>query len=142
MRRPDVAVSVAGTLLLAAVFFGASIWTALVALLVAGGWAALALAGRAPMPHGRDAFGLVGLLLATSVWSGLSIAWSVAPDRSWDELNRTLVYVGFAALGLLFGAVGPRPCRRAATVVAVAIGAAVLWALAGKVVPALYPDGG
>ncbi|MFL5937362.1 MAG: hypothetical protein ACJ76U_11030, partial [Gaiellaceae bacterium] len=83
MRRPDVAVSVAGTLLLAAVFFGDSIWTALAALLVAGGWAALALGGRAPMPHGRDAFALVGLLLATAVWSGLSIAWSVAPDRSW-----------------------------------------------------------
>ena len=84
-----MAVSVAAALLLGAVFAGDSVWTALAALLVAGGWGALALAGRAPLPGGGGV--LVGLLLATAAWSGLSIAWSVAPDLSWVELNRTLV---------------------------------------------------
>ena len=47
-----MAVSVATALLLAALFAGDSVWTALAALLVAGGWGALALAGRAPLPGG------------------------------------------------------------------------------------------
>ena len=86
---------------------------------------------------------LVGLLLATAAWSGLSIAWSVAPDLSWAELNRTLVFAAFLAVGLLLGA-GPRracaaaPPRRCT----VALGAGVVWALAGKAIPALFPDGG
>src|SRR5215210_4840771 len=73
----------AAALLLAALFAGDSFWTAAAALIAAGGWGALVLAGRAPVPRGLL---LLGLLLATPAWSGLSIAWSVAPDRSWDEL--------------------------------------------------------
>ena len=85
---------------------------------------------------------LVGLLLATAAWSGLSIAWSVAPDLSWVELNRTLVYVAFLAVGLLLGA-GPRePAKLAAAALTVAFGAGVVWALAGKAIPAIFPDGG
>ena len=135
-----MAVSVAAALLLGAVFAGDSVWTALAALLVAGGWGALALAGRAPLPGGGGV--LLGLLLATAAWSGLSIAWSVAPDLSWAELNRTLVYVAFLAVGLLLGA-GPRePARLAAAALTVAFGAGVVWALAGKAIPAMFPDGG
>ncbi len=135
-----MAVSVAAALLLGAVFVGDSVWTALAALLVAGGWGALALAGRAPLPGGGGV--LVGLLLATAAWSGLSIAWSVAPDLSWVELNRTLVYVAFLAVGLLLGA-GPRePAKLAAAALTVAFGAGVVWALAGKAIPAIFPDGG
>ena len=47
-----MAVSVATALLLAALFAGDSVWTAIAVLLVAGGWSALALAGRAPLPGG------------------------------------------------------------------------------------------
>ena len=133
-----MAVSVAGTLLLGAVFFGDSISTALAALLVAGGWAALALAGRAPTPTGRVASALVALLLATALWSGLSVAWSVAPDLSWDELDRTLVYLAFLVVGLLLGASRPAAVRLAAAALTVAFGAAVVWALAGKAIPALF----
>src|SRR5215213_9524394 len=142
MRRPDVAVSVAGTLLLGAVFFGDSIWTALAALLVAGGWAALALVGRAPLPAAPAAFALAAQLLATAVWSGLSVAWSVAPDLSWDELDRTLVYLAFLVVGLLLGASGAGAVRLAAAALTVAFGAAIVWSLAGKAIPALFPDAG
>ena len=109
-----MAVSVAAALLLVAVFAGDSVWTASPSLLVAGSWGALALAGRAPLPGGGGV--LVGLLLATAAWSGLSIAWSVAPDLSWAELNRTLVYAAFLAVGLLLGAAGQpaMPLRLAA----------------------------
>ena len=135
-----MAVSVATALLLAALFAGDSVWTALAALLVAGGWGALALAGRVPQPGGGAA--LLGLLLATAAWTGLSVAWSVAPDRSWAELDRTLVFAAFLAVGLLLGARGSSACRWAATALLTALGAAVVWALAGKAIPALFPDGG
>ena len=132
--------SVAAALLLGAVFAGDSVWTALAALLVAGGWGALALAGRSPLPGGGAV--LVGLLLATAAWSGLSIAWSVAPDLSWAELDRTLVYTAFLAVGLLLGAGRPEAARLAAAALTVAFGAGVVWALAGKAIPAVFPDGG
>jgi tetratricopeptide (TPR) repeat protein len=133
-------VSVATALLLAALFAGDSVWTAVAGLLVAGGWSALALAGRAPQPGGGAV--LLGLLLATAAWAGLSVAWSVAPDRSWTELNRTLVFTAFLVVGLLLGACGPRACRWAAGALGAALAAAVVWALAGKAIPGLFPDGG
>ena len=132
--------AVATALLLGAVFAGDSIWAALAALLVAGGWGALALVGRAPLPGGGLALG--GMLLATAAWSGLSIVWSVAPDLSWAELDRTLVYAAFLTVGLLLGASRPGAGRLAAGALTVAFGAAVVWALAGKAIPALFPDGG
>ena len=69
-----MAEAVAAALLLGALFAGDSLWTALVALLAAGAWGALALAGAVPLPGGGRA--LLGLLLATAAWSGLSIASS------------------------------------------------------------------
>ena len=135
-----MAVSVPAALLLGAVFAGDSVWTAVVAVLIAGTWGALALAGRAPLPGGGTT--LVGLLLATAAWSGLSIAWSVAPDLSWAELDRTLVYVAFLAVGLLLAAGRPDAARLAAAALTVAFGAGVVWALAGKTIPAVFPDGG
>ena len=135
-----MAVSVATVLLLAALFAGDSVWTALAALLAAGGWSALALAGRAPQPGGGAA--LLGVVLAIAAWAGLSVAWSVAPDRSWAELDRTLVFAAFLVLGLLLGACGPGACRWATAALVAALGAAVVWALAGKAIPALFADGG
>jgi tetratricopeptide (TPR) repeat protein len=135
-----VAVSVATAMLLGAVFAGDSVWTAVVVLAVAGGWSALALAGRTPLPGGGTM--LLGLVLAIGAWSGLSVAWSVAPDLSWTDVNRTLVFAGFLGIGLLLGASGQAACRLAAAALVTALGAAVLWALAGKAIPALFPDGG
>jgi O-antigen ligase/polysaccharide polymerase Wzy-like membrane protein/tetratricopeptide repeat protein len=135
-----VAVAVATALLLAALFAGDSVWTALAALLAAGGWSSLALAGRARQPGGGAV--LLGLLLATAAWAGLSVAWSIAPDRSWAELDRTLVFAAFLVVGLLLGACGPSAGRWAAAALVTALAATVVWALAGKAIPALFPDGG
>ena len=134
-----VAVTVAAAVLLTAVFAGDSVWTAVLALLVAGGWGALALAGTLPLPDGGIVLGC--LVLATAAWSGLSIAWSVAPELSWAELNRTLVYAAFLALGLLLGALR-QGAKLAAAALVVALAAGVVWALAGKAIPAVFPDGG
>ena len=135
-----MAVSVAAALLLGAVFAGDSVWTALAAILVAGGWSTLALAGRAPLPGGG--LWLAAALLAIAVWIGLSLAWSVAPDLTWAELNRALVYVAFLAVGLLLGASWGGAARPAVVALVAALGAAVVWALAGKAIPALFDDGG
>jgi len=80
------------------------------------------------------------LLAGLVVWSGLSIVWSVEPDRSWEYFNRGLVYVGFAVVGLLLSIL-PRAMEAAAGALTILFGAVVLWALAGKVVPDLFPDG-
>ena len=135
-----MAVSVAAALLLGAVFAGDSVWTALAALLVAGGWGVLACAGRTPLPGGG--LWLAAGLLATAVWSGLSIGWSIAPDLSWAELDRILVYLAFLAVGLLLGASRGGAARPAVVALVVAFGAAVVWALAGKAIPGLFDDGG
>ena len=140
MRSPHLAVSIAAALLLGAVFAGESVWTWVAALLVAGGWGAAALAGRAPVPAAGHLLGAI--LVALAAWSGLSVAWSVAPDLSWHELDRTLVYAAFLAVGLLFAAAVPNPRPWAAVVVGTVFGAAILWALAGKAIPGLFPDGG
>ena len=76
--------------------------------------------------------------------AGISVAWSVAPDRSWDELNRGLVYAAFAVLGRRCSArLGPRALAAGRARCSPARSAPrSLWALAGKAIPALFPDGG
>ena len=70
------------------------------------------------------------------------MAWSITPDRSWSYLNRGLVYVAFALIGLFLAAAVRRPAPAVAAVLTpLLLGAVVVWALAGKVIPGLYPDG-
>ena len=127
-------------LLTAALFSGDSFWVGAAALLAATVVLALHFLGRLPLSSGGVP--LVAALVGLATWSGISIAWSVAPDRSWEELNQGLVYAAFAVLGVAAGSTGPRALRLVALVLAGSLGAAVLWALAGKAIPALFPDGG
>ncbi len=80
-------------------------------------------------------------LAALTAWLGLSVAWSTLPDRSWAYANRSFVYLLFALLGLWLA---PRT-RALALGLAALLGAVALWALAGKVAPALedygFPNG-
>ncbi|HWH05631.1 MAG TPA: hypothetical protein VNT23_04255, partial [Gaiellaceae bacterium] len=141
--RPGAEVAVAGLvlgLLVAALFAGDSFAVAAATLAAGGVVGAAALLGRLPLAPGAGL--LVGALVALAAWNGLSVAWSVAPDRSWDELNRGLAYAAFAVLGAVLGSLGPRALRVAAAVLGAALALAILWALAGKAIPALFPDGG
>jgi len=47
-------------------------------------------------PRGRPIYGIwsVGLLLAFTVLTALSIVWSVQPDNSWQDAGRMLAYCG------------------------------------------------
>jgi hypothetical protein len=109
-------------------------------------FAAVALAlgfwGLLPWP-GLDQMGLafIGLLTAFVVWNGLSVIWSVAPDRSWEYVNRGFVYLAFTVIGVAIGAAVPSAVRAAAGGLTVLLAAVLVWSLAGKVVPNLFPDG-
>jgi hypothetical protein len=123
-----------------AVFFGGGssdaplVWIGGLVLVLA------ALLLFAPPVLDRPAVLFLSGLFGLAVWSGLSIVWSISPDRTWGYTNRSLVYLAFALLGVLAGTRLPRA--------RVAFGAAVLlalvtgWALLAKCVPALFSDYG
>jgi hypothetical protein len=88
----------------------------------------------------RPALLFLGGLAGLAVFSGVSLVWSISPDRTWTYTNRTLVYLGFAFVGVLVGARVTR--AQAALGAAGLLGLLVGWALLAKCVPALYPDYG
>ncbi len=99
----------------------------------------LCLLGRMwPERTGQAALALVVAFVA---WSGASVGWSIAPDRSWGFFNRGLVYLAFLGLGLLVPSVVPRARTRAALGLAALLLGVAGWALLGKVFPGLFPDG-
>src|SRR6187549_3283610 len=130
----------------AAIFSGGSsndrlTWIGLAALAVAAGVVTVALVS-APRPVlGREAVVALGLLVAFVCWCGLSVLWSIAPDSSWDYLNRGLVYVAFAVIGLALGAYVPRAERSWAFALSVIVALTLGWALLGKALPALGSSG-
>src|SRR4051812_21469660 len=127
-------VSAAGVLF-AALFFGGGVaasrllWigAAALAVLLLG----LALCGAPRL--GAAPRTCLALAVAFTGWNGLSILWSMTPDRSWDAFNRCLVYLAFLGVGLVLG----RRPHALATLLASLLGLALAWALLGKVVPAV-----
>jgi O-antigen ligase len=111
------------------------------ALAVAALLVALAVAGRLPVAAlTRSGWLLLASTVALTAWVGASLAWSIQGDRSWDYANLTLVYGALIVLGVVAGSAAGAP-RTVAVVLAAGLGAAMLWGLAGKVVPALDPGG-
>ena len=107
-----------------------------VAVALAGlAWALAALGGvpRARVSREGGAFFL--FLAGLVAWSGASIVWSITPESSWSAFNRSLVYLAFAALGLVFAGAVAKPFRLLATGLAALLGVVLAWALAEKVVP-------
>ena len=116
-------------LLLAFALLGVeTFWVGAAALIAAAAALGAALLGLLPRPAmTRAGTVAVALFAAFVLWSGASILWSAAPDRSWDFFNRGLVYLAFLALGMFVA-------RRAyADVLAGLLGLLVAWALVEKV---------
>jgi tetratricopeptide (TPR) repeat protein len=136
-----------GLLLVWALLFGGGSGTGALARagIVAIACATLALAtglrGRLPLP-GLDLAGgvTVAAAAALTLWTGLSIWWSIAGDLSWDRLARGLVYLAFLTLGLVAGALAAG-ARRTSALIAAVVAAALGWALLGVAIPSLFPDG-
>src|ERR687887_231684 len=118
-------------------------WLGTATVLAATAAVAAALLGALPWPQ-LDRAGLAFLVSSGLfvLWNGASISWSLDPDRSWAYTNRGLVYLAFACLGIFVGAVVPRAPRAVAAALALLLAGVVGWALLGKVVPSLFPDGG
>jgi hypothetical protein len=107
---------------------------AVVALLGVVAW----LTGLAPPRVPRLTLVGIGLLFGFAVWTGLSLLWSVAPDNTWVELNRSIDYLLVATLAVAAASRARDPLElvgRAWLGIAVAVAA---WALAGKVAPWIH----
>lgn len=137
-----------GLLLLGAVFFaggsgeGSVMVLGSLAVAVAGVAVAAAALGLQAVPR-LDLPGRVAAAAGCGLvaWGGVTIGWSIAGDRSWDALNKGLVYAACGLLGLVLAGRGHRAVRDTALILAAVLGAALTWALAGKGIPALFPDG-
>jgi hypothetical protein len=105
---------------------------AVVAILAAAGWLFFGtLRLRAPAP----VWVAVGLLAAFAIWCGVTLLWSVAPDRTWAYINRGVAYTLVVVLAIAAASSAPRTIERVAFGwLAVAVTCA-LYALAGKVMP-------
>lgn len=109
-----------------------------VAVLVA---AALALRVSRMRAVPRDA--LIGLCLlgAFAFWSALTLLWSVAPDQTWVEVNRVVMYALVAGLAVAVGASHPRAPSLLANGFAVVAALVALYAIAQKLFPGLHVSG-
>ena len=86
---------------------GPNTWVQIALLAVGGGViVAAALLGAARLP--AYAAAAVALFAALAALSYLSIAWSVQPDTSWKEANRTLSYLAAFAAAAILARLAPR----------------------------------
>jgi hypothetical protein len=95
-----------------------------IALAALGVLLAVQLPRYALSTHALAGLGTLALLAA---WTGLSAAWSPAPDRALADLQRDLLYVGLFGLGLLAAGSG----RHAALLGRVVLAVIVVIATAG-----------
>ncbi len=80
----------------------------------------------------------IGLLAAFACWSGITVAWSVAPDQTWLELNRAITYVLVLALAVVVGASHRRALELAANGL-LGIGLALaVYGIGQKVLPGIH----
>lgn len=83
----------------------------------------------------------VALLAAFGAWCALTMLWSVAPDDSWLEANRSLGYALVALLALGLGTSSADAIERMALGWLLVATAVAVYALAGKIAPGAFaPD--
>jgi O-antigen ligase/polysaccharide polymerase Wzy-like membrane protein len=111
---------------------------AVVAIIAAGMWL-----GRAGLrlDASPTAWWGVGLLAAFTAWSGLSLWWSIAPDRTWGELNRATAYLLLVVLGIAVGTSAARAVERLALGLLGVFLMVALYAYGGKVLPGVNVPG-
>ena len=101
-----------------------------------------ALGWLAPPRLGGPGLLLLAAMLLLTCWIGATVAWSIAPDRSWDAFNRSVAFTAFLGLGMvLAGTAGRVAARVGAGLLSLLLGVVLTWALATKVVPSLDPEG-
>jgi len=115
-------------------------YTETVFMLAGAGLCALALLLPRPARTPRVLRGswALGSFAALAVLTALSVNWSLMPNDSWLETNRTLAYLAVLAAGLALGRL--RPGSWTALLAGIAISAVVIagWSLLTKVFPAAF----
>ena len=113
------------------------IWIGGLAIAFAAAAAVSTAVGAVAVPE-LSALGVatVGCFAGLVVWQGFSLLWSIEADRTWNYVNRALVYLAFLLLGLAVGTMRRAP-RFAAGWLAVVTAAAIGCALATKIFPTL-----
>jgi hypothetical protein len=79
--------------------------------------------------------GSVGLMLAFTGLTGLSVVWSVAPDASWQDAGRMLAYSGIFAAAAALAWVAPAAWRSLLGGIVLAAVVVCGYALLTKVIP-------
>jgi tetratricopeptide (TPR) repeat protein len=117
-------------------------WTQLALALVATAAVAAWLYGNGLTLRASrtGAVGLAGIVLFAA-WAVVSIAYSVAPDRSWAEANTVLAYAIAGLIGVLLGSSLPRAAERVGLAIGIATIPVALYALGGKTLPGLHLGG-
>jgi hypothetical protein len=77
----------------------------------------------------------VGLLLAFTALTGLSVVWSVAPDASWQDAGRMLAYSGVFAAAVTLAWLAPAGWRALLGGIVLAAAVVCAYALLTKVLP-------
>jgi hypothetical protein len=96
-----------------------------------------ALSSRAP----GVVWPALGLLVAFAFWSGITVLWSVAPDRTWAESNRALTYALVLVLAIMIGASLRRAIPRMSDALLVLCLSVTAYGLGQKLIPALHVSG-
>src|SRR5438067_3683040 len=86
------------------------IWIGGLAIALAAAAAVSAAVGSLAVPE-LSPLGLatVGCFAGLVVWQGFSLLWSIEADRTWNYVNRSLVYLAFVLLGLAVGTMRRAP---------------------------------
>src|SRR4051794_27578825 len=82
--------------------------------------------------HGRGSLVLFGVL---ALLSAVSILWSIAPDLTWIETNRTFAYFAVFAAGVAIGRLAPRGYAVLLRATLAAVAVLTLYALASRIWP-------
>ena len=108
---------------------------ALIAIVASVGWL---LSGTLTLLAPTTAWVGVGLLALFAVWCGVTLLWSVTPDRTWAHVNRAFAYTLVVVLAIAAGSSAPRAIHRVAIAwLGVAVTCA-LYAIGGKVIPGVH----
>jgi hypothetical protein len=101
--------------------------------------------GMGWLPRPRLGWSGTALVCATVLlvaWTGLTVWWSIVGDLSWDAFNKSATYAAFLGLGVVLAALGRHlAARLSASMLALVLGATLVWALVAKAFPDLDPDG-
>jgi hypothetical protein len=106
-----------------------------VALVAVGAAVGVLLTRTLSLRAPAEAWVGVGLLVGFAIWCGISLLWSVAPERTWAHVNRAISYTLVVVLAIALASSVPRALSRLAYGwLGVALVCA-LYALAGKIIP-------